>query len=81
MIGAHGYLGVGTATEYTLYDTITIFGPQYGIIAILSISRFCDTLRFISPIYYVSYTGSLCSHIGAVNLFSTPTSFPISVVT
>ena len=54
---------------FTFYDTANI--------AI----RFCDTLQFISPIYYVSYTGSLCSHLGAVNLFSTLTSFLIPAVT
>ena len=71
-------VGVGTATEYTLYDTITIFGPQYDIIVILNILRyissiviwFCHTLRYIFPIYYISYAGSL-----------TLTSFPISAVT
>ena len=50
---------------FTFYDTASI--------AI----RFCDTLQFLSPIYYVLYTRSLCSH----RLLSILTSFPISTVT
>lgn len=40
--------------------------------------RFYDAWRIVSPIYYFSYTGSLCRHLGAVTL--TLTSFPISAL-
>src|SRR4029434_10595632 len=59
-----------THTQTHIHDATIQY--YHDIWATKSISiQFCETLRFISLIYYVSYNGSLCSHFGAVGLFLT----------
>ena len=78
-------LRVGLATEATIQYLHNIWATlryydslNYNTARI--VFQLCDILRFISPIYYVPHTGSVCSHLWAVNLSSTLTSFPISAM-